>query len=122
MVYFSSLASKITSDSRWTRDIKFRISMGKSAFNKKKNLFTSKLVLNFRKKLVKFYSWSVAFYGAGNETVWKIDQKYMESFETCCWRKMEKIIWTDRVRNEMKKYYIESRRREISYKIKGKEG
>jgi len=24
----------------------------------------------------------------------------MESFEMCCWRKMEKIIWTDRVRNE----------------------
>ena len=24
----------------------------------------------------------------------------MESFEMCCWRKMEKIIWSDRVRNE----------------------
>jgi len=66
VVYFNSFSSKITSDSRWTRDIKFRISMGKSAFNKKKNLFTSKLVLNFRKKLVKCYSWSVALYGAEN--------------------------------------------------------
>jgi hypothetical protein len=51
--YFNCLGSKITSDSRWTRDIKFRISIAKSAFNKKKKktLFTFKLVLNFRKKL-----------------------------------------------------------------------
>jgi len=54
------LASKITSDSRCTRDITFRISIAKSAFNKKKDLFTSKLVLNFRKKLVKCYSCSIA--------------------------------------------------------------
>jgi hypothetical protein len=28
------------------------------------------------------------------------DQKHLESFEMCCWRRMEKIIWTDLVRNE----------------------
>jgi hypothetical protein len=26
--------------------------------------------------------------------------KYLESFEMCCWRRMEKISWTDRVSNE----------------------
>ena len=36
----------------------------KAAFNKKKNLFTSKLDLNLRKKLVKCYVWSMAVYGA----------------------------------------------------------
>jgi hypothetical protein len=30
----------------------------------------------------------------------KVDQKYLESFEMWCWRRMEKISWTDRVRNE----------------------
>jgi hypothetical protein len=29
-----------------------------------------------------------------------VDQKYMESFEMWCWRRMEKLSWTDRVRNE----------------------
>ena len=38
--------------------------MAKAAFNKKKTLFTSKLELNLRKKLVKHYVWSMAFYGA----------------------------------------------------------
>jgi hypothetical protein len=29
-----------------------------------------------------------------------MDQKYLESFEMWCWRRMEKFIWTDGVRNE----------------------
>jgi hypothetical protein len=29
-----------------------------------------------------------------------IDQKHLESFERWCWRRMEKISWTDLVRNE----------------------
>jgi len=28
------------------------------------------------------------------------DQKYLESFEMWCWRRMEKISWTDHWRNE----------------------
>jgi hypothetical protein len=31
----------------------------------------------------------------------KVDQKHLESFEMWCWRSMEKISWTDRVRNEV---------------------
>ena len=41
-----------------------RIAMAKAAFSKKKTLFTSKLDLNLRKKLVKCYIWSMALYGA----------------------------------------------------------
>jgi len=29
-----------------------------------------------------------------------VDQKHVESFEMWCWRRMEKISWTDHVRNE----------------------
>jgi hypothetical protein len=39
-------------------------------------------------------------YGAERWTLRKIDQKYLESFEMWCWRRMEKISWTDRVTNE----------------------
>jgi hypothetical protein len=38
---------------RCTCEIKSRIAMAKAAFNKKKNLFTSKFDLTLRKKLVK---------------------------------------------------------------------
>jgi len=73
--------------------------MAKAAFNKK-TLFTSKLDLNLRKKLVKCYIWGMALYGAETWTLRAADQKYLESFEMRCWRRMEKISWTDHVRNE----------------------
>jgi hypothetical protein len=49
--------------------------MAKAAFNKKKTLFTSKLDLNLRKKLVKCYFWSMVFYGAETWTLRTADQK-----------------------------------------------
>jgi hypothetical protein len=47
-------------------------------------LFTSKLDLNLRKKLVKCHTWSIALYGAETWTLWKVDQKYLESVEIWC--------------------------------------
>lgn len=38
--------------------------MAKVVFSKKKILFISKLDLNWRIKLVKFYIWSIEFHGA----------------------------------------------------------
>jgi len=74
--------------------------VAKDAFSKKKNLFTSKLDVNLRKKLMKCYVWSIALCGAENWTLRATDQKQLESFEMWCWRRMEKISWTDHVRNE----------------------
>jgi len=42
----------------------------------------------------------MAFYGAETWTLRLADQKNLESVEMWCWRRMEKIIWTDHVRNE----------------------
>jgi hypothetical protein len=33
-------------------------------------------------------------------TLQLVDQKYLESFEMWCWRRLEKIVWSDRARNE----------------------
>jgi hypothetical protein len=90
----------ITNDTRCTRESKSGITMTKAGFNKKKFLFTCKLDLNFRKKLVSCYIWSIALYGAGTWTLRKVNQKYLENFEVWCWRRMETIIWIDCARNE----------------------
>jgi len=74
--------------------------MAKAAFNKKRALFTSTLDLELRKKLVKCYVRSIALYGAETWTLRAADQKHLESFEMWCWRRMEKISWTDHVRNK----------------------
>ena len=42
----------------------------------------------------------MAFYGAETWTHRAADQKHLASFEMWCWRRMEKISWTDHVRNE----------------------
>jgi hypothetical protein len=75
----------ITHDARCTHELKHRIAMAKAAFNKKKTLFATKLDFNLRKKLVKCCIWSIALYGAETWTLWKVDQKYLESFEMWCW-------------------------------------
>jgi hypothetical protein len=50
--YLNYLGSMIKNDASCAREIKSRIAMEKAAFNKKKNLFKSKMALNLRKKLV----------------------------------------------------------------------
>jgi hypothetical protein len=55
--------------------------MEKAAFNKKRALFTSKIDLELRKKIVKCYIWSISLYGAETLTLWGEDQKHLESFE-----------------------------------------
>jgi len=78
---FKYLGSVLTNDGRCSREIKSRIGMAKTAFNKKKNLFTSTLDLNLRKKLVKCYIWSMAFYGTETWAHRAADQKHLEDFE-----------------------------------------
>jgi hypothetical protein len=53
-----------------------------------------------RKKLVKGYIWSITLYVAETWMLQAAGQKQLESFEMWCSRRMEKISWTDHVRNE----------------------
>jgi hypothetical protein len=79
--YFNSLGSTITNDARYTREIKSRTAMTEAALNNKKTLFTSKLNLNLRKKLVKCYIWCMSLCGAETWTLRVVDQKYLEISE-----------------------------------------
>jgi hypothetical protein len=60
--HFEYLGSMITNDARCTRKIEIQDCHVKAAFNKKQTLFTNKLDLNLRKKLVNFCAWSIALY------------------------------------------------------------
>jgi hypothetical protein len=108
--YFKYLDTMLTNDTRCTCEIKSRISMPKSAFNKKRAFFTGKMDLELRKKLVKHYIWSITLYGAEIGTVWGVNQKELDRFEMWCWRRMEKISWTDHVRNEEQLFRVKEQR------------
>jgi hypothetical protein len=73
--------------------------MVKAAFMKEM-FFIRKFGLNLRNKLAMCNIWSIALCGAESWQLLKLDQKYLESFEIWYWRSMEKVIWTDRARNE----------------------
>ena len=120
MESFKYLGSILTNDGSCTCEIKCRIAMAKAAFNnKKKALFTSTLDLELRKKLVNCYIWSIALYGAENWTLRAVDQKYLESFEMWCWRRMEKISWNEHVRNEELLFRVKEQRN-ILHEIHGR--
>ena len=42
---------------------------------------------------------NITFYGAEIRILWKVHQKYLESFEMS-WGRLEKISWTDHVGDE----------------------
>ena len=62
------------------------------------------------------YIWSIALCGAETWTLRAVDQKQQESFEVWCWRRMEKVGWTDHVRIEEVLLRVKERRN-ILYEI-----
>ena len=61
----------------------------------------------------------MALYGADMWMLRAADQKYLESFEMWCWRRMEKISWTVHVRNEDVLFRVDEQRNilhEIRYR------
>ena len=51
--YFNYLGSMIINDARCTREIKSRIAMAKTAFNRKKTLFTQQIGLKSKEETIK---------------------------------------------------------------------
>jgi len=99
--YFNYFGIVITNCARSTRDSKCRIATVKVACNKKDDSFQHQIGLKLKKRLVQWYIWNTALYGAGTLTLRKVYQKYMGSFEMWCCRRVEKISWPDHVRNEV---------------------
>jgi len=65
--------------------------MAKKAIMEKKQLLTSKLNMDLRKRLVKSTIWSVALYAAETSTLSETLRNKLEAFESWAWRRMLKI-------------------------------
>ena len=50
---------------------------------------------------MKYYIWSIALYGADTWTLQEIYKKCLARSEMWSWRRMEKISWIGRVKNEV---------------------
>ena len=70
--------------------------MPKKHLTEKMSLLNSKLNI----VLLGVNVWRIALYGSETWTPRKLEQKYLESFEMWCWRRMEKKKWSETITNE----------------------
>ena len=73
--------------------------MAKEVFSRKRSIFCGPFEKELRKRLVKFFVWSVALYGAETWTLPQNEQKRLAAFEMWKWRRMERVKWTDNIKN-----------------------
>ena len=59
------------------------------------------------------YIWSTALYGPETWIRGEVDWIYMDSFKMWCWRRIDKISWTDRVRNEEVLHRVKDKRNSL---------
>ena len=74
------------------------------------SLLTSKLILEFRKKLIRCYDWSNALNSSETWTLWKLERIYLKRFETWYWRRIEEEKWLEKVTNEEVLERVEEKR------------
>ena len=95
------LGVQITSDGRDEIEIKHRIGLAKQAFNNYASVLRNrKMKLPLRRRILHCYVWTVLRYGSETWTITKYVEKRVNDFELWCYRKMQRISWTERVRNE----------------------
>ena len=82
------------------KEIVSRIRMANKVFQDKRKLFTVKMNLELKKRIVKCLAWSVAMYAAERWTLREVDRKKIEAFEMWIWRQMEKIGWRDKITDD----------------------
>ena len=56
-------------------------------------------------RLVKCFVWSVVLYGAEIWALRRNEQKQLEAFEMWVWRRMERVKWTDKIKNAFYRRY-----------------
>ena len=98
---FNYLGSTITEDARCMKEIKRRIVLAKSAFSKLSNILrNTSLSMRIRMQVLNCYVYSVLLHGSETWSIISDMRKHLESCEMWFLRRMMRIPWTDKVRNE----------------------
>ena len=74
------------------KNIHSRIAIGTNIFMNNERLFTVKLNVELKKRIIKCLVWSVALYAAETWTLMQPDRSKLEAFEVWIWRRMEKMM------------------------------
>ena len=94
------LGTEISVDWRSEKEIRLRIGMAKQAYLRRRMVFNSKMDIELRKRLVKCLVWSVLLYGCEVWTLNKREVERLEAFEMWTWRRLLKVKWSDKIKND----------------------
>ena len=97
---FVYLGSLLTWDNDCTKEIKRRIALAKGVMTGLNNIWNSKQISNITKlNVLRTCVFSTILYTCETQTIKKLDQQKILSFEMYCYRRILHINWTMKVTN-----------------------
>ncbi len=97
---YKYLGSWISDDAKCVEEIRTRIALAKEAFWKNKELLRRNIRPRTKLKILNCYVFSVLNYGCECWTWNKATLKKIDAFEQWCYRRILKISWKDKVKND----------------------
>jgi len=97
---YKYLGSWISDDAKCVEEIRTRIALAKEAFWKNKELLRGNIRPRTKLKILNCYIFSVLNYGCECWTWNKATLNKIDAFEQWCYRRILKISWKDKVKND----------------------
>ena len=98
---FIFLGSKITADGDCSQDIRRRLLLGRKVMTNLDSILKRRdISLPTKICLVQAFIFPVVMYGWESWTIKKADQRRIDTFELCCWKRLLRVPWTARRSNQ----------------------
>ena len=98
---FIFLSSKVTADGDCSHEIKRRLLLGRKVMTNLDNILKSRdITFSTKVYLVKAMVFPVVMYGCESWTVKKVEHQRIDVFELWCWRRLLRVLWTERRFNQ----------------------
>ena len=98
---FTFLGSMITADGDGSHEIKRHLLLGRKAMTNLDNILESRdIILPTKVRIVKAMVFPGAMYGSESWTIKKAESRRIDAFELWCWRRLLRIPWTAKRRNQ----------------------
>ena len=98
---FIFLGSKITADGDCSHEIKKRLLFGRKVMTNLDSVLKSRdITLPTKVRLVKAIVFPLVMYGRESWTIKKAENRRIDAFELCCWRRLLRVPWTARRSNQ----------------------
>jgi len=101
MTDFIFLGSKITADSDCSHETKRHLLLGRKAMISLNRVLKSRdITLPTKDHIIKAMAFPIVLYGCKSWTIEKTECQRIDAFELWCWRRLLRILWTEKRSNQ----------------------